>query len=196
MSLDHDTAPRRRPVKGLFRRLLRRRDGATAIEFAILAIPFFVIVFASIETFVAFMGDQLLANAAFYVTNALTTRADLPLGPWFVVVSGKVVALSQNRVDAVAEHRPGRLATILAWLARRRWPHLANPWAMRVTIDHSGLGPMLRTVLFGRPMPARADVYPPRVGAVAPADGSSVHVGISPGVSVCSPGWRTPITCV
>jgi hypothetical protein len=124
-------------------------------------------------------GDQLLANAAFYVTNALTTRADLPLGPWFVVVSGKVVALSQNRVNAVAEHRPGRLATILAWLARRRWPHLANPWAMRVTIDHSGLGPMLRTVLFGRPMPAGADVYPPRVGAVAPAD-----------VNVIRPPWQ------
>ncbi|WP_313195507.1 TadE/TadG family type IV pilus assembly protein [Shinella zoogloeoides] len=73
MPLDHDTAPRRRPAKGLFRRFLRRRDGATAIEFAILAIPFFVIVFASIETFVAFMGDQLLANATDTMARKIRT---------------------------------------------------------------------------------------------------------------------------
>lgn len=41
----------------------KNRDGATAIEFAILAIPFFIIVFAALETFIAFTGDQLLANA-------------------------------------------------------------------------------------------------------------------------------------
>lgn len=44
-------------------RFRRNREGATAIEFAILAIPFFMIVFAALETFVAFAGDQLLANA-------------------------------------------------------------------------------------------------------------------------------------
>jgi Flp pilus assembly protein TadG len=32
------------------RRLLRSRDGAAAIEFALLAIPYFLIVFAIIET--------------------------------------------------------------------------------------------------------------------------------------------------
>ncbi len=50
-------------MKGLLRRLLTRRDGATAIEFALLALPFFVIVFASLETFVAFSAEQLFANA-------------------------------------------------------------------------------------------------------------------------------------
>nr|WP_307233123.1 TadE/TadG family type IV pilus assembly protein [Pararhizobium capsulatum] len=48
---------------GLFRRLAREKGGATAIEFAILALPFFVVTFASIETFVAFFGEQVLANA-------------------------------------------------------------------------------------------------------------------------------------
>ena len=63
MPLDHDAESRRRPVKGPFRRLLARREGATAIEFALLALPFFIIVFASIETFVAFSAEQLFANA-------------------------------------------------------------------------------------------------------------------------------------
>ena len=63
MSLDHHTPRRRRPMKGLFGRLLGRRDGATSIELALLSLPFFAIVFASLETFVAFTGEQLLANA-------------------------------------------------------------------------------------------------------------------------------------
>lgn len=45
------------------RRLFRSSEGATAIEFAILAIPFLIIVFATFETFIAFTGEQLVANA-------------------------------------------------------------------------------------------------------------------------------------
>lgn len=73
MSLDHDATIRRRPMKGLFGRLLARRDGATAIEFAILAIPFFVIIFASLETFTAFMGEQLLVNATETMARKIRT---------------------------------------------------------------------------------------------------------------------------
>ncbi|WP_439626028.1 TadE/TadG family type IV pilus assembly protein [Shinella sp.] len=63
MSLDHDAPTRRRPMKGLLGRLFARRDGATAMEFALLSLPFFMIVFASLETFVAFSAEQMLANA-------------------------------------------------------------------------------------------------------------------------------------
>ncbi len=48
---------------GLLRRLAREKSGAAAIEFAILALPFFLVSFASIETFAAFFGEQVLANA-------------------------------------------------------------------------------------------------------------------------------------
>ena len=58
MTLDHTTDTRRRSMSGLFGRLLRRRDGATVIEFALLSMPFFLIVFASLETFVAFSAEQ------------------------------------------------------------------------------------------------------------------------------------------
>jgi Flp pilus assembly protein TadG len=43
--------------------LFRSNEGATAIEFALLAIPFLMIVFATFETFIAFTGEQLIANA-------------------------------------------------------------------------------------------------------------------------------------
>ncbi|HEV7322056.1 MAG TPA: TadE/TadG family type IV pilus assembly protein [Ensifer sp.] len=49
--------------KGIFSRFFRNRKGTASIEFAILALPFFVVIFASLETFAAFYGDQLLANA-------------------------------------------------------------------------------------------------------------------------------------
>ncbi|THK36260.1 pilus assembly protein [Ensifer sp. MPMI2T] len=62
-----------RALRGPFRRLLGDRKGATAIEFALLALPFFVIVFASIETFVAFAGEQLLANATDTLARKIRT---------------------------------------------------------------------------------------------------------------------------
>lgn len=73
MSLDHAAKTRRRPMKGLLGRFFARRDGAAAIEFAILALPFFVIVFASIETFVAFTGEQLLASATETMARKIRT---------------------------------------------------------------------------------------------------------------------------
>ncbi|TPW32667.1 TadE/TadG family type IV pilus assembly protein [Pararhizobium mangrovi] len=60
-------------LRGPFRRLLASRDGAAAIEFALLAIPFFLIVFAIIETFVAFTGEQLLENAVDTMGRKLRT---------------------------------------------------------------------------------------------------------------------------
>lgn len=73
MSLDHAATTRRRPMTRLLGHLFARRDGATAIEFAILAIPFFAIVFASIETFIAFTGEQLLANATETMARKIRT---------------------------------------------------------------------------------------------------------------------------
>jgi Flp pilus assembly protein TadG len=52
-----------RRCRGLVDHFLSERTGSSAIEFSLLALPFFVIVFASLETFAAFTGEQLLANA-------------------------------------------------------------------------------------------------------------------------------------
>ncbi|WP_034853353.1 TadE/TadG family type IV pilus assembly protein [Sinorhizobium sojae] len=73
MSTETKACMRKRARRGLFPRLIGDRKGATAIEFAILALPFFLIVFASIETFVAFAGEQLLANATDTLARKIRT---------------------------------------------------------------------------------------------------------------------------
>ena len=80
MCQDHDAirnapgalarAERRKPA---WRRILPSRDGAAAIEFALLAIPYFMIVFAIIETFIAYTGEQLVANAVDTMGRKLRT---------------------------------------------------------------------------------------------------------------------------
>jgi len=125
-------------------------------------------------------GDQLLANAAFYVANALAAVGEPPGGPWFAAVSGKVVAVSQKRVNPLSDLRPTRTARVLAWLVRRRWPRLALPQAMQVAIDQSGLWRLVGALLFGGPVPSQCRVYPPRAGALAPADNAVVQPPYQP----------------
>lgn len=49
--------------RGLLRRLFKDKSGTSVIEFALLALPFMMVIFASLETFTAFTAEQLLANA-------------------------------------------------------------------------------------------------------------------------------------
>lgn len=57
----------------LGKKFLRSRDGSAAIEFAILAIPYFMVVFAIIETFLALVGEQLVVNATDTMARKLRT---------------------------------------------------------------------------------------------------------------------------
>lgn len=71
--------------KGLFRRFTRNSKGSIAIEFAALALPFSMLVFAILESCISFAAQQVLANATDDVarqmrTGQLTT-ADLKLTP-------------------------------------------------------------------------------------------------------------------
>ncbi len=58
--------------------LARSRDGSAAIEFALLAIPYFLVVFAIIETFIAFAGEQLVSNAVDTVSRKMRTGQMTP----------------------------------------------------------------------------------------------------------------------
>lgn len=51
----------------------RSRDGSTAIEFALLAIPYFMVIFAILETFVAFAAEQLVSNAVDTMSRKMRT---------------------------------------------------------------------------------------------------------------------------
>lgn len=81
MYKDHDdtrngvteAVPRAAPARAAWRRIIRSRDGAAAIEFALLAIPYFMIIFAIIETFIAYTGEQLVANAVDTLSRKLRT---------------------------------------------------------------------------------------------------------------------------
>lgn len=55
------------------RRLLVEEDGATAIEFAILALPFFLMLFGIIEIAVIFFIDSNLQNAAYEAARRIRT---------------------------------------------------------------------------------------------------------------------------
>lgn len=55
------------------RRFLRNREGSTAIEFAMLAIPFAMLTFAILESCISFAGSQVLANATDNVARQLRT---------------------------------------------------------------------------------------------------------------------------
>lgn len=60
-----ETAPRSRRVFGLgfVKRFRRSDDGATAIEFAFVAIPFFALLFAILEAALVFWTQQVLETA-------------------------------------------------------------------------------------------------------------------------------------
>ncbi|MEB2844960.1 pilus assembly protein [Rhizobiales bacterium RZME27] len=64
------TRSRKRPI---FRRFARSQDGAAAIEFAILALPYFLIVFAILETFIAFIGEQVVSNGVEVMARKVRT---------------------------------------------------------------------------------------------------------------------------
>ncbi len=62
-----------RPRKTLLARFRRDRRGSVAVEYAILALPFFLLVFAIIETGVRFTAQQLLANTTDTIARQFRT---------------------------------------------------------------------------------------------------------------------------
>ncbi|MDL2400159.1 TadE/TadG family type IV pilus assembly protein [Rhizobium mayense] len=66
-------SPARRRAGGRLREFVRSRDGTAAIEFALLAIPYFLIIFAILETFVAFIAEQVVSNAVDTMARQIRT---------------------------------------------------------------------------------------------------------------------------
>lgn len=57
----------------LLKPFLRDRRGATGVEFAMLALPFALLIFAILESCISFAGQQILFNAADDVARQLRT---------------------------------------------------------------------------------------------------------------------------
>ena len=62
-----------------FRRFSHDREGSTAIEFTMLAIPFSMLVFAILESCISFAAQEVMANATDDVARQLRT-GQLPSG--------------------------------------------------------------------------------------------------------------------
>lgn len=57
----------------LFRAFRRRQDGTTAVEFAMVALPLFMIMFAIIETVMVFFTSQVLETAVANASRSIMT---------------------------------------------------------------------------------------------------------------------------
>ena len=79
----------RKPRKGLLARLARDRKGSVAIEFAMLIIPFSMLVFAILESSLSFAAQQVLANGTDDLARQLRTGQLKAAGITFVSVSKK-----------------------------------------------------------------------------------------------------------
>jgi len=66
----HATNRRRAGVGALF---FRNREGSTAIEFTLLAIPFAMLVFAILESCISFAGQQVMANITDDIARQIRT---------------------------------------------------------------------------------------------------------------------------
>lgn len=60
-------------MRSMFGRFARNRDGATAIEFTALALPFSLLVFAILESCISFAAQEVMANATDDVARQLRT---------------------------------------------------------------------------------------------------------------------------
>jgi Flp pilus assembly protein TadG len=72
MSAERETVTTR-TRRGLFGRFARSRDGAVAIEFVALALPFSMLIFAILESCISFAGQQVLTSATDNVARQVRT---------------------------------------------------------------------------------------------------------------------------
>lgn len=68
-----DTPAKDERPRGVFRRFTRNAKGSVAIEFAALAIPFSMLVFAVLESSISFAAQQVLTNIADDVARQFRT---------------------------------------------------------------------------------------------------------------------------
>ena len=88
-----------RPL-GLARRFGRSKDGSTAIEFGIMAMPFIALIFAIFESCMSFATQQLIANAVDRVSREVRTGrvkvADLSGAQLHTLICGRISLMAPD----------------------------------------------------------------------------------------------------
>ena len=82
---------------GFLTRFVRNRRGSTAIEFAILALPFALLVFAILESCISFAGQEVMANITDDVARQLRTGQLRPAD----VAGSKLTTLICSRLQII-----------------------------------------------------------------------------------------------
>lgn len=82
---------------GFLTRFVRNRRGSTAIEFAILAMPFALLVFAILESCISFAGQEVMANITDDVARQLRTGQLRPAD----VAGTKLTTLICGRLEII-----------------------------------------------------------------------------------------------
>src|SRR5262249_46094426 len=114
-----------------------------------------------VRTEVFVPGDAVVAKAAWHAANALAelsvdrSAREALRGPWFVILSGRALAVSQSRACPLWDIKPGPAARWLAPIARRRLPHLGEEWTMQVALNESERARVAAAVLLTRAWPRR-----------------------------------------
>lgn len=105
-----DDGTRRR--NGLLARFGRDKKGSTVIEFAMLAIPFSLLVFAILESCISFAGQEVMANATDDVARQLRTgqvkAADIDASKLRKMICGRLEII-------VAKNCPGLLIDLRSY---------------------------------------------------------------------------------
>ncbi|HEV7253269.1 MAG TPA: TadE/TadG family type IV pilus assembly protein [Mesorhizobium sp.] len=100
MRSDTDTFAAPAPRRGPAWRFRRDKRGAVAIEFTLLAIPFCMLVFAILETCIAFASQQVMANATDDVARLLRTgqikAADMSEDKLKTLICGELSIIASN----------------------------------------------------------------------------------------------------
>ncbi|TPK91079.1 pilus assembly protein [Mesorhizobium sp. B2-4-12] len=92
-STDQRKTARARP----FRRFVRDRRGSTALEFALLALPFALLVFAILESCISFAGQEVMANITDDVARQLRTGQLRPAD----VAGNNLTTLICNKLEII-----------------------------------------------------------------------------------------------
>ncbi len=96
-----DTKRRRGPILSLF---VRNREGSTAIEFTLLAIPFAMLVFAILESCLSFAGQQVMSNVTDDIARQIRTGQ---LRPANITKASLKTAICNRLQIIVADGCPG-----------------------------------------------------------------------------------------
>jgi Flp pilus assembly protein TadG len=124
----------KRGRRGLFGLFLRDASGATAIEFAMLAIPFALLTFAILESCISFTAQQVVSGAADDVARQFRTGQLRPDPNNQAAVAAKVRAMICSRLEVMVSKGCPELFIDLQQFAN-------YPDALNIKTKLTGTGP-------------------------------------------------------